>query len=95
MMVRPSWAPPLAAPAAPPRPVLPRPVFSVHPPLLLPPPEPLPLFREVNTRTFEELLAARIGPKVRRRSWLVGAMIDAVGVQVIILTMTLAILIFR
>jgi hypothetical protein len=72
-----------------------RSVFSPHPPLLLPPPEPLPLFRQVNTRTFEELLAERIGPKVRRRSWLVGAMIDAVGVQVIILTMTLAILTFR
>jgi hypothetical protein len=96
MMVRPPLPPPHAVPVVTPLPAYQRAAFNTNPPLLLlPPPEPLPLFREVNTLTFEERLAKRLGPKVRRRSWLVGAMVDAVGLQVVILTLTLAILLLR
>lgn len=91
MLLLPPLPPPRAVPAALPLPAHPRPYFSVNGPKL-PPAEPLPLFAKPKDRpTFEQLLAARTGPRVRRRSPLVGAMVDAVGIQVIILTMTMVI----
>lgn len=57
---------------------------------MLPPAEPLPLFARYDRPNFEQLLAARVGPRIRRRSPIVGAVIDAVGIQVIILTMAMA-----
>jgi hypothetical protein len=69
--------------AALPRPVHPWPVLPTNRPKL-PPPEPLALFKRRDKPTFDQLLA-------QRRSLLVGAVVDALAIQVIILTIALVV----
>jgi hypothetical protein len=76
--------------AALPRPVHPWPVLPTNRPKL-PPPEPLALFKRRDKPTFDQLLAKRLSTMVQRRSLLVGAVVDALAIQVIILTIALVV----